>query len=89
MKILMVLIWVTVVELIAVILMYGVALLFDLRRDPPQWWVRRQVPDHVPSDWGGIDVIDPSIPKGSEFRADLDDPGGDRQQTKPDRRPRS
>jgi hypothetical protein len=26
-------------------------LILDYFRDPPRWWIRRQVPDHVPDDW--------------------------------------
>jgi hypothetical protein len=27
-------------------------LILDYFRDPPRWWVHRQVPDFVPDDWG-------------------------------------
>jgi hypothetical protein len=25
--------------------------ILDYFRDPPRWWIRRQVPDRVPDDW--------------------------------------
>jgi hypothetical protein len=26
-------------------------------RNPPGWWIRRSIPDHIPDDWGGDPIL--------------------------------
>ena len=50
--VLSVLVLVTIVEILAVLVLYLVAVIFDARRKPPEW----DVPDFVPDDWDGGDA---------------------------------
>jgi hypothetical protein len=45
-----------VAELLALLVLVMWWLVLDLRRDPPGWWYRRQIPDFVPGGFGGRDA---------------------------------